>query len=731
MTRRKKQHTKNNKKQENQNSGGLIPDGVKQKIAAILAWLLGVVFALSFAGMAGIGGEYLKAAVRFLVGKAVIAVPFFFLLAGAVLFRTAYHRFLGSVGLGIALLLAGTAGLLGSRSIEAGFGEQLGGVIGYVLAWPVLKLFDIVVAQLVFAVVLASAFIVFWQLFREPARELVDHVMPEEADEEDTRHKSSAGKRTQRKRQATTGDQSKGRRKTTEKTSASSGQQPQEKKAAASASSATYPLHLLAHGTTKASGGDLEEHKRIIQETLDNFSIPVEMGEANVGPAVTQYTLKPAEGIKLSRITTLHNNLSLALAAHPLRIEAPIPGKSLVGVEIPNEERADVRLRDLLELKQFQQSGMSLPLALGRNVSGTAVFTDMAKMPHMLVAGATGSGKTIFLNTLILSLLQKNTPETLRLVMVDPKRVELHAYDDIPHLIGPVITKPDKTVLAIKWLISEMESRFTTLAERGARDIDSYNEKIRKENKKAAAGDETPVMPYIVFVVDEMADLMSVKGKEVEAGVVRLAQMARAVGIHLVLATQRPSVEVLTGLIKANITSRVALKVATQIDSRTIIDQGGAERLLGAGDMLFVSSKSPHPTRLQSPFISEDEIAEVVDWLKKQSDVSGDADLSASLEEALEGSSAGGGETAFGEDDAEDELYEEAKDLVIQSNKASASLLQRRLRIGYARAARLIDMLEESGVVGPQEGSKPRQVYGEPANEDAPDDEVDPEQREF
>ena len=435
----------------------------------------------------------------------------------------------------------------------------------------------------------------------------------------------------------------------------------------------------------------------------------VKMGKVNVGPAVTQYAFRPAEGVKLSKITTLSNNLALALAAHPIRIEAPIPGKSLVGIEVPNKVRSTVTLRNLLSHPNWQNSTSPLLVALGRNVSGAPVYADITEGPHILVAGATGTGKTIFLNTLIMSLLYKCTPDRLRMIMVDPKRVEFQNYNDIPHLLCPVIYDATKTINALQWLTHEMERRFEVFSEVPARNLAAYN-----QNKSVVASGLQ--LPYIVFVVDELADLMAAKGREIEAGVVRLAQMARATGIHLVLATQRPSVEVITGLIKANVPTRITFQVSSQVDSRTVIDTAGAEKLLGAGDMLFSSAKSAKISRIQGPYISEKEVKKVTDFIIEQDKNVQEPQsvLVQNLKNALEQHDAkesnGGGGEFFGD---EDPLFNDVKKIVLETQKASASFLQRRLRIGYSRAARLIDMLEEKGIVGPADGAKPREVFAD------------------
>lgn len=454
------------------------------------------------------------------------------------------------------------------------------------------------------------------------------------------------------------------------------------------------PISLLKSTIEKPTVGDLRANANIIQRALESFGIPVEMGEITIGPKVTRYTLKPAEGVKLSRITALNQDLSLSLAAHPLRIEAPIPGKSLVGIEVPNKIPAVVRLGSILNDPEFNTGGI-LSFGLGRGIAGDPVFPNIAKMPHMLVAGATGSGKSVTIHSIIISLLYKNSPETLKFIFVDPKRVELSVYQGIPHLIAPVITEGKKAVSALRWAIAEMDRRYETLMKEGFREIKTYNEKHKDDP-----------LPYIVIIIDELADLMVTYGREVESSIVRLAQMARATGIHLIVSTQRPSVEVITGLIKANITSRIALQVASQIDSRTILDMSGAEKLLGGGDMLLVSSDLSKPKRIQGSYVTDEEIKSVVDFIIKNNE--GDInDLSVTEPNELEGILS----SPTGEDGDDDELFPEAMQVVIEAQKASASLLQRRLKVGYARAARLLDIMESKGIIGPGDGAKPRDVY--------------------
>lgn len=478
------------------------------------------------------------------------------------------------------------------------------------------------------------------------------------------------------------------------------------------------PLSLLQKDKGKANNGDVKANANIIKRTLRNFNINVEMDEVSIGPTVTRYALKPAEGVRISKIVGLQNNLELALAASPIRIEAPIPGKSLVGIEVPNTSKATIGLASLLKSPEYTDSPKPLQVALGRDITGHPHFANIAKMPHCLIAGTTGSGKSVTIHNLIVSLLFRNSPEQLRFIMVDPKRVELTLYNDIPHLLTPVIVDAKKAILSLKWAIKEMERRYDILQAEKVRDIGSYHENIYKPAKDKFVKNGSPeedreevpeALPYIVIVMDELADLMSAYPRELEAAIVRLAQMSRAVGIHLVLATQRPSVNVITGTIKANIPSRLALQVASQIDSRTILDQVGAEKLLGAGDMLFLSGELAKPIRLQSAFITEEELKKVVDYLKDQAEaheldaITFDTDNEGNSPDAFFGA-------MVGDTDEEDDLYEDAKHAVIEAGKASTSYLQRKLRIGYSRAARLMDILESHGVIGPQDGSKPRDI---------------------
>lgn len=455
-------------------------------------------------------------------------------------------------------------------------------------------------------------------------------------------------------------------------------------------------VDLLNQKQDKADAGDVNGNAQIIHDTFENFNIEVEMEGANIGPRVTQFTMKPPTGVKLTKITALENNLALDLAAHSIRMEAPIPGKRAVGIEVPNVKSATVRLSSLLMSNEWQKVSSPLGFAIGRDISGTPIVGDLCKMPHLLVAGQTGSGKSVMINTILTSLLYRNSPADLKLILVDPKRVELKPYDDLPHLLTPVITEPEKCISALKWAVAEMERRYKALSEVKKRNIAEYNNLKKEEG-----------MPYIVIVIDELADLMMMAARDVEALIVRIAQKARAVGIHLVLATQRPSVDVITGLIKANVPGRIAFTTQSQVDSRTIIDQVGAEKLLGMGDMLLLTSDMPKPKRVQGALIGDEETGKVNDFIRMQRPPQYDDEV-VSQPVVLNGK--GGIVADHGGGEADDDMFRDAVGVVIENHKASTSLLQRRLRIGYGRAARLIEQMEDQGIIGQADGSRPREV---------------------
>lgn len=457
------------------------------------------------------------------------------------------------------------------------------------------------------------------------------------------------------------------------------------------------PLDLLSAKQDKADAGDVKGNAEIIKDTFNNFSIEVEVEGANVGPRVTQYTLKPPHGVKLSRLTALENNLALDLAASSIRMEAPIPGKRAVGIEVPNVKAATVTIHGLLSSPDWHELKSPLGFVIGKDITGLPVVGDLEKMPHLLIAGQTGSGKSVMINTLLTSFLYKNSPSDLKLILVDPKQVEMAPYKDIPHLLSPVITEPEKCISALKWSVAEMERRLKTFAEVGKRNINEYNNLKKEEG-----------MPYIVIVIDELADLMMMAARDVEALVVRLAQKARAAGIHLVIATQRPSVDVITGLIKANVPARIAFTVVSQVDSRTIIDQIGAEKLLGRGDLLFNIPEFTKPKRVQGALISDAETTKVCDFLRAQRPPQYDEEV---VSQPVQLTGRGSMVAGIGHEDDDDDMLKDAVSVVANAGKASTSLLQRKLRIGYGRASRLMDIMEERGIIAPSDGTnRPREV---------------------
>ena len=464
------------------------------------------------------------------------------------------------------------------------------------------------------------------------------------------------------------------------------------------------PLSLLGSQSSKGEPGDVKGTAAILERTLDSFGIQARVVEVNIGPTVTQYALELSSGTKISKVTTLSNDLALAVAAKSgaVRVEAPIPGKSLVGIEIPNVKSAVVGLRSILESDEAKAIKSRLILPLGQNVSGHAEVADLTKMPHILVAGSTGSGKSVAINAFITSLLFKNSPSELKLILVDPKFVELTGYNGIPHLLTPVITENDKVVSALKWSTAEMDRRYKLLAAAGSRNIEGYNEN---------AGFQA--LPYIVIIIDELSDLMMTAPAEVEDAIVRIAQKARAVGIHLILATQRPSSDIITGLIKANIPARVAFNVSSNVDSRVILDQPGAEKLLGKGDMLYMPPDAAKPMRIQGNWVKDEEIAKLLDFVRGQGVVPEYAEEVTTMATAIVGGGSGRGSAGS----ERDPVFLDAIQVVSQNGTASASLLQRRLKLGYARAARVLDEMHEAGIIGPPDGSKPREVNVSVANQ--------------
>lgn len=707
MARKKKLEKKPKRGKERSESAGSrfdISQETKNSIWGILSFSMVVVSVLSFFGKAGVAGDLFAVASKSLFGWGFFLVPVAFAILGISFIKSISRKIYFSAVFGTVLFLMSFLGLFyvaGNGDLDARLIQ--GGYLGVVLGLPLLSSLGFIASVIILVVLIVVSLLVALNV---PLHGLL--FKPRE-DEEDA---AKEDKVVIKQNGKIVTDEQKEQKPIMPRPVA-----PMAKPAKAEVPDSNFvlkayksgkwtlpPLNLLNDDQEEALTGDINACANIIKRTLANFGIEVEMGEVSVGPTVTQYTLRPAVGVKLSKISGLNQDLSLALAAHPIRIEAPIPGKSLVGIEVPNNKVALVGLRGMFEADEYKKSKYFLPIALGKDVSGNAVYAGLEKMPHLLIAGSTGTGKSVSINAVLLSLLYKHSPETLKLILVDPKRVELSLYNEIPHLITPVITDNKKVLGALKWAVNEMDRRYDLLSKSASRDIFSYN------NHQTEA--KQPIMPFIVIVIDELADLMASYGRDVEAAIVRLAQMSRAVGIHLIVSTQRPSVEVITGLIKANITSRVAFQVASQIDSRTILDMAGAEKLLGRGDSLFLSGDTAKPRRVQGALVTEKEVKSVVKFIKEQAEeTSVGEDNKISIDFNANGSVAG---TAGGDDDAEDDLYGEAKEVVISAGKASASLLQRRLKVGYARAARLLDILEEKGIIGPGEGAKPREVYAQP-----------------
>ncbi len=695
----------------------------KHGIIGVIFFVFAIFFLMSWFNIAGVAGDFVYNQIFLpLLGVGYVLLPTLFILLGYSFIKSEVPN------IGWTRVLSGSLFLLSSLGmIDIASGTHAGGLLGEVAAVPFVSLFDNY-ASVVFlgAVLIISILIMFdakvdfssiferiKSIFIKKKEEEVEGEEESEEEEEELEEETETTKDRIKKALGVGGAKA----EPVVAQNIEEEEMPIKKRNTGLVS--TYvppPLSLLEEDSGKPNTGDIKANANIIKRTLANFGIEVEMDEITVGPTVTRYALKPAEGVKLSRIVGLQNDLALSLAAHPIRIEAPIPGKSLVGIEIPNKIKSIVGLATLLADPKFKDSPKPLTTALGRSISGKAVFGNLAKMPHVLVAGTTGSGKSVTIHSMITSLLYRNGPDDLKFILIDPKRVELTLYNNIPHLLTPVITEAKKTILALKWAAKEMDRRYDILEQESVRDIESYHNTIYgkgpKRMKKNSEGVEEEVvpdrMPYIVIFIDELADIMSTYPRELESAIVRLAQMSRAVGIHLVLSTQRPEVNVITGLIKANVPARVALKVSSQIDSRTILDAGGAEKLLGAGDMLY-SSGEAQPERLQSAFISEGEVKKVVKYLADayRDEISEEISLTASsvapdksiFESTLD---------EDGEDD--DEMYEEARICVMEAGKASTSYLQRKLKLGYARAARLMDKLEERGVIGPGDGAKPREV---------------------
>lgn len=718
-----------------------LPAGFWQQVAALILIAISILLVVAWFGAGGPVLDWIQETAMSTIGYGVYVIPVLFTYVAVEIFRAERNKLPLIMKFATALLIVWFAGVFGL--IKDPNGMTHGGFVGEMANSATLKLVEPPIAAFIY--ILLITITVLFVIRVSPItiiKKIWAMLQTEKFDNENVsvmRKAAAATEVTDQKKSAPITDfkMNEGvptlntdeitklnEDKKPSKLSSLRGSVKQDKAAEEQAAlvSVNDPnwkapsLDLLEKKQSPADAGDVQQNAQTIKDTLSEFNIDVEMEGANIGPKVTQYTLKPPSGVKLTRITALETNIALNLAAQSLRIEAPIPGQRAVGIEVPNRRAADVRLYGILSAKQWKNNSEPLSFAIGKDISGEAVVGELNKMPHLLIAGQTGSGKSVMINTLLTSLLYRNSPSEMKLILVDPKQVEMAPYEDIPHLLTPVITEPEKTISALKWAVNEMERRYKLLADEKLRDIKSYNQKLANGSKKISVDDEDGVpqqhedgaMPYIVIVIDELADLMMVAARDVEGLIVRLAQKARAVGIHLVLATQRPSVDVITGLIKANVPARIAFTVASQVDSRTILDQTGAEKLLGQGDMLILTPSMSKPKRIQGAWVMDEEVMKITDHLRMQSAPQYNDEI---VSQPVQLNGKGGVVMDFATNTSGDQTYQEALRIVIDSGKASASLLQRRLGIGYAKAARYIDTMEDQGIVGGASGnSKPRDV---------------------
>jgi S-DNA-T family DNA segregation ATPase FtsK/SpoIIIE len=707
-----------------------LPAGFWAQVGAVALVAISVLFVVAWFNAGGPVLDWLYTATLDAIGYAVYIVPLLFIYFAVEVFRAENNRIPFVMKLATALLIIWFAGLFGLMSDPSG--DSTGGFIGVAANNTMLAFVNPAVAAFIYLLLIlvttlfvmrVSPFAVISRMWEVIRRDLSEQdanvtVMRKAAEVDGARStpigelKLNAG--------VPTLDPAVGMRQS--RMSGLKGSTPHDKEAEEKAALVTVTdpnwqapgINLLEKRQAPADAGDIQQNAQIIRDTLAEFNIDVEMEGANIGPKVTQYTLKPPSGVKLTRITALETNMALNLAAQAIRIEAPIPGQRAVGIEVPNRKAADVRIRGILESTEWTTNHEPLSFAVGKDISGDPIVGELNKMPHLLVAGQTNSGKSVMINTLLCSLLYRNSPSQMKLILVDPKQVEMARYQDIPHLLTPIITDPEKTVSALKWAVNEMERRYKLLAEVGELNIKDYNDSLKSPRKKISVEDENGhpqetkdgAMPYIVVIIDEMADLMMVASRDVEALIVRLAQKARAVGIHLVLATQSPRADVITGLIKANVPAKIAFTVGNQIESRIILDQVGAEKLLGSGDMLYKTATMSKPIRVQGAWVMNDEVKKIADHLRMQSAPQYNDEI---ISQPVQLNGKGGVVMDFDGGEGDD-MYKDALRVVIESRKASTSLLQRRLRIGYARAARIIEEMEEQGVIGPADGARPREV---------------------
>ncbi len=725
---RKKPTTRGRKNKKPEAPKHTLPTGFWSQVLAVALIAFSLLLVVSWFGGSGPVFTWIRDAALRTIGYAVYVLPVIAVYVGVQVFRVENNKLPLVMKFAALLLVAWCSALFGL--FRQDHGASTGGTIGDTINSFMSSLVNVPVAAFIYIllIVVTTLFVVrvsFGTFFSWLAQLFGRGAKDEDKANVDIMRKAAAedakqsGPLNDFKLNAgvpmLTPEEQKKARLASLKNSVKPDKEAEEKAAMLAVSDPNWKfpsIDLLEKKQSPADAGDIQQNAHIIQDTLREFSIDVEMEGANIGPKVTQYTLKPPAGIKLSRITALETNIALNLAASTLRMEAPIPGQKAVGIEVPNKKAADVRIRGILDTSEWRKADEPLSFAIGKDIAGQAVVGELNKMPHVLIAGQTGSGKSVMINTLLCSLLYRNAPSDMKLILVDPKQVEMAPYADIPHLLTPVIVEPEKTISALKWAVNEMERRYTLLAEEKVRDIKSYNDKVK--NKTVGVADEDGNiqqvdeghMPYVVIVIDELADLMMVAARDVEALIVRIAQKARAVGIHLVLATQRPSVDVITGLIKANVPARIAFTVASQVDSRTILDQIGAEKLLGQGDMLMKTATMPKPKRIQGAWVMDQEVLKITDHLRMQSAPQYNDEI---ISQPVHLNGKGGVVMDF-DHEGGDDMFKDACRVVLESRKASTSLLQRKLRVGYARAARIIEEMEEQGIIGPADGARPREV---------------------
>ena len=704
-----------------------LPVGFWSQVGAVMLILLSLLLVVSWFGVGGPVLQWIDMATVKTIGYTAYALPILLIYLAVETFRAEENQLPAVVKFAAILEIVWFSGLFGLMKTASH--PNSGGFVGDILNTATLKMVDSAIAVIIYLVLAfitvlfitqTSPFTVFSKLW-----EMIKSNTKEDDDNRSVMKKASIAQSAEEEKKTDLGeiklnagvpiiDTAKEKKSLLKKVEKPEKVNEEQALVATRDPNWEAPsLDLLEKNESGADAGDTRQNAQIIHDTLAEFNIEAAMGDINVGPKVTQYTLRPPSGVKLTRITALETNIALNLAAQSLRIEAPIPGQRAVGIEVPNRKAAEVRLRSTLSSKQWAAARDPLSFGIGKDISGQVVVGELGKMPHLLIAGQTGSGKSVMINTLLCSLLYRNSPSDMKLILVDPKQVEMAPYADIPHLLTPVINEPEKTISALKWAVNEMERRYKLLAGEKIRNIKEYNKRLQSRAKKIAIADENGnvqehedgSMPYIVIVVDEMSDLMMMAKKDVETLIVRLAQKSRAVGIHLVLATQRPSVNVITGLIKANVPARIAFTVASQVDSITILDQSGAEKLLGQGDMLFYVTSMSKPKRIQGAWVTDDEVNKIADHLRMQMAPQYNDEVVAQPVQ-LDGK----GGVVMDLSEGGDDKFKDAVRVVVERRKASTSMLQTRLGIGYQRAARIIEEMEERGIIGPQNGSKPRDV---------------------